>query len=248
MFNRLVVFVVTALSFSVSRASVQYDHLAVTGRIVSVGTGEVAADDMRFEGPIVADSMVVEIAGNGVDFRGRLLIKIYKWDSFGKPDTASGPLFDGEIPLPAGLLYTANLGGVQLPRRVFVVLQTLDNDSVVNQWFLTHTWEQGPAVGYTELGGWQLVSGVWQRAFITPSGGGLELSLSIDGTLSYVQGPCPGDANEDRAVNGADLSVFMAQSGTTIFPTAGADFNGDGLVNGADLTVLLNNWQHTCSP
>jgi len=50
---------------------------------------------------------------------------------------------------------------------------------------------------------------------------------------------CPGDTNGDGLVNGADLSVLLAQFGLAVTPGTGADFNGDGLVNGADLSVLL---------
>jgi hypothetical protein len=58
--------------------------------------------------------------------------------------------------------------------------------------------------------------------------------------------PCPGDTNGDRQVNGADLSVLLAQFGTAVTPGTGADFNNDGQVNGADLSVLLSNFGSAC--
>jgi len=51
---------------------------------------------------------------------------------------------------------------------------------------------------------------------------------------------CAGDANGDGATNGADLSVLLAQFGTSVTPNTGGDFNGDGNVDGADLSVLLS--------
>jgi len=58
--------------------------------------------------------------------------------------------------------------------------------------------------------------------------------------------PCPGDANGDGIINGADLSVLLSQFGQNVPPGTGADFNGDGVVNGADLSVLLANFGSTC--
>lgn len=57
---------------------------------------------------------------------------------------------------------------------------------------------------------------------------------------------CPGDTNSDGLVNGADLSVLLAQFGASVAPGTGADFNGDALVNGADLSVLLSNFGGAC--
>lgn len=58
---------------------------------------------------------------------------------------------------------------------------------------------------------------------------------------------CPGDANGDNLVNGADLSLILGQFGGPVSPEFGADFNGDGIVNGADLSVLLSNFGGSCS-
>lgn len=65
-------------------------------------------------------------------------------------------------------------------------------------------------------------------------------------TISAPPAPCPGDANADRAINGADLSVLLAQFATTVVPGSGADFNKDGVVNGADLSVLLAAFGTSC--
>lgn len=55
-----------------------------------------------------------------------------------------------------------------------------------------------------------------------------------------------GDCNGDRAVNGSDLAVLLAQFGQAIAPGTAADINGDGMVNGADLSTLLSNFGASC--
>lgn len=57
---------------------------------------------------------------------------------------------------------------------------------------------------------------------------------------------CPGDANGDNRVDGADLSVLLGQFNQAVTPGSGADFNDDGVVNGADLSVLLGLFGSTC--
>ncbi len=57
---------------------------------------------------------------------------------------------------------------------------------------------------------------------------------------------CPGDTNGDNLVNSADLSVLLAQFGTSVDPGTGADFNGDGSVDSADLSVLLGSFGTSC--
>lgn len=61
-----------------------------------------------------------------------------------------------------------------------------------------------------------------------------------------VLGEVAGDANDDRVVNGADLSVLLGQFGTGVSPGEGGDLNVDGVVNGADLSVLLANFGTAC--
>jgi len=57
---------------------------------------------------------------------------------------------------------------------------------------------------------------------------------------------CPGDANNDRQVTGADLSVLLANFGTSVPVGTSGDFNKDGIVSGADLSVLLANFGSAC--
>ena len=51
---------------------------------------------------------------------------------------------------------------------------------------------------------------------------------------------CPGDLNGDGLVDGADLTILLADWG--LFVNSLADLNGDGLVDGADLSALLGDW------
>lgn len=57
---------------------------------------------------------------------------------------------------------------------------------------------------------------------------------------------CPGDANADGVVNGADLSVLLGNFGLAGAGPEFGDFNGDGFCNGADLSVLLSQFGVTC--
>jgi len=67
------------------------------------------------------------------------------------------------------------------------------------------------------------------------------------GAHEFVPGMCAGDANNDNMVNGADLSVLLAQFGLMVLPPGmGADLNADGVVNGADLSILLAQWGNSC--
>lgn len=65
-------------------------------------------------------------------------------------------------------------------------------------------------------------------------------------TIAIVPPNCPGDTNADAQINGADLSVLLAQFNQSVPAGAGADFNNDGQVNGADLSVLLSNFGISC--
>lgn len=53
---------------------------------------------------------------------------------------------------------------------------------------------------------------------------------------------CVADANGDGRTDAADLSVLLAQFGTSVPVGTGADFNDDGAVNAADLSVLLGSF------
>ncbi len=50
---------------------------------------------------------------------------------------------------------------------------------------------------------------------------------------------CSGDVNNDRVVNGSDLTIVLGYWGTT---NALADLDGSGQVDGGDLTVVLAHW------
>lgn len=70
--------------------------------------------------------------------------------------------------------------------------------------------------------------------------------VAVDTYTVAVPPSCVGDANGDGFVNGADLSVLLAQFGMSIKAGSGADFNSDGVVNGADLSVFLSNFGREC--
>ncbi|MFM9956447.1 MAG: glycosyl hydrolase family 28-related protein [Phycisphaerales bacterium] len=70
-------------------------------------------------------------------------------------------------------------------------------------------------------------------------------------TFSVVSlgAPCVGDVNSDRAVNTADLTIFLGAFGScTGAPgyVASADFDSSGCVNTADLTSFLGRFGLTC--
>ncbi len=58
--------------------------------------------------------------------------------------------------------------------------------------------------------------------------------------------PCAGDANRDRVVNAADLSVTLSGFGEPTPSGENGDLNGDAVVDGADLSVLLSNFGDGC--
>ncbi|MGA1518268.1 MAG: hypothetical protein ACO396_10900, partial [Phycisphaerales bacterium] len=58
-------------------------------------------------------------------------------------------------------------------------------------------------------------------------------AAEIDLTASIV-----GDLNGDGVVDGADLTILLADWGQS----GPGDLNDDGTVGGADLTILLANW------
>ncbi len=73
-----------------------------------------------------------------------------------------------------------------------------------------------------------------------------DLAVSISAPAVPPPPSCPGDANGDLVVDGADLSVMLGQFGSSVPPGTGADFNGDGNVDGADLSVLLSAFGSRC--
>ena len=52
---------------------------------------------------------------------------------------------------------------------------------------------------------------------------------------------CPADLNGDGTVDGADLTLLLADWGCTGAGCVG-DFDGSGTVDGADLTIILSAW------
>jgi hypothetical protein len=61
-----------------------------------------------------------------------------------------------------------------------------------------------------------------------------------------VTPPCPGDLNNDNAVNTADLTRFLGRFGSSVLRGSNGDFNGDALVNTADLTYFLGRFGSAC--
>jgi len=89
------------------------------------------------------------------------------------------------------------------------------------------------------------VSGIVTIGLFRP---GTPSSITVAARVPESSPPpaCPGDVNDDQQVTGADLSVLLAQFGSTVAPGSGADLNSDGFVNGADLSVLLGAFGSTC--
>jgi hypothetical protein len=56
-----------------------------------------------------------------------------------------------------------------------------------------------------------------------------------------------GDANGDNIVDGADLSVLLANFGGAFTGAAFGDFNSNGIVDGEDLSILLARFGNACS-
>lgn len=57
---------------------------------------------------------------------------------------------------------------------------------------------------------------------------------------------CVGDANRDRNVNAADLSVLLGGFGEATPSGENGDLNGDGVIDAADLSVLLSRFGTGC--
>ena len=56
--------------------------------------------------------------------------------------------------------------------------------------------------------------------------------------------PIPGDANNDKKVDGSDVTILAGNWQTMTGATWDmGDFNGDGKVDGSDVTILAGNWQ-----
>lgn len=70
--------------------------------------------------------------------------------------------------------------------------------------------------------------------------------IRVWGLVPVTPPSCAGDANGDGAVNGADLSIILANFGQPGSGPGFGDLNGDGQCNGADLSVLLATFGLTC--
>jgi len=80
-----------------------------------------------------------------------------------------------------------------------------------------------------------------------PDNDQIEWGSAVYVAIASVPPPtCPGDANGDGQINGADLSVLLSNFGQPAAGPAFGDFNGDGVCNGADLSVLLAQFGNSC--
>jgi len=85
------------------------------------------------------------------------------------------------------------------------------------------------------------------RLFLAGTPETISVSLPVPNASNTPGGSCPGDANGDNMVTGADLSVILSNFGTSRPAWSSGDLNGDGLVNGQDLSVLLSAFGNVCS-
>ncbi|QNN22463.1 hypothetical protein HED60_09305 [Planctomycetales bacterium ZRK34] len=77
----------------------------------------------------------------------------------------------------------------------------------------------------------------------------LTIAGSVTASTAFAGTFIPGDANNDRYVNIADLSVLSSHYGLSSGATqADGDFNGDGVVNIADLSMLSANYGKSAQP
>ena len=67
----------------------------------------------------------------------------------------------------------------------------------------------------------------------------LEVEVDCDGDGVPDECACPGDLNDDGAINGADLADLLSQWGQS---GVAGDLDGDGSVAGGDLSILLAGW------
>ncbi len=63
---------------------------------------------------------------------------------------------------------------------------------------------------------------------------------STPGSWSFLTPPaCVGDLNNDGSTNVSDLTIFLANFGTSVTPNTNGDLDGNGNVNVSDLTIFL---------
>ena len=53
---------------------------------------------------------------------------------------------------------------------------------------------------------------------------------------------CPGDTNNDGAVNGIDLATILTRWAQPAAKFPSADCNRDGVIDGSDLAIVLGSW------
>ena len=71
---------------------------------------------------------------------------------------------------------------------------------------------------------------------------GMWVANASGGDVDFFELRHDGDANEDGAVGGSDLSTLLANWNQSGKLWADGDFNGDGTVGGSDLSALLATW------
>jgi len=147
----------------------------------------------------------------------------------GATDVVRNPFFDWEVSEDATLYNIIVDDDADLSSPLFNVYRTISDLPTQNnslQAARTYYWKVTASNQYGE-------------ATIAPG-------IASFTTAAPPPPACPGDANSDNVVNGADLSLLLGQFGGPVTPEFGADFNGDGLVNGADLSVLLSFFGESC--
>lgn len=82
---------------------------------------------------------------------------------------------------------------------------------------------------------------------VTDQSGGLIVQYDNLTEPPVNSGPCPGDTNDDRVVDTADLLVLLANFGRTSGGPAQGEFTGDFVVLTDDLLLLLSAFGQVCN-
>ena len=88
-------------------------------------------------------------------------------------------------------------------------------------------------------------------AFVSTFAGPAE-GVNLPAFITIVPSPpanCPGDADNDSAVDFDDITAVIANWGATTLPGSGSigDANDDGVVNFDDINQTLANWGSACA-